>query len=223
MSKNMKGILGAQYGKVGPVVGRKFREENVYSAYQRNVANPRSDAQQTHRARFKVLSILAHDMACGAIYGFRTAAKGTNMSPRNLFQKTNFSHVTATNPTTTNVDYTNLAVSKGGLSTVSFDIPQFDIPAAVKVDWTEFGSPCHRTANDKVAIYVYCPNAKQGVLKNGLDIADQTASVQVPSAWNGMKVHVWGFVRNEGKADLDKDIPAGECSPSQYLGSGNIG
>ena len=223
MSKNMKGILGAQYGKVGPVVGRKFREENVYSAYQGNVVNPRSVAQQLHRARFRVLSTLAHDMACGAIFGFRVAAKGTNLSPRNLFQKVNWPHVSASSPTTTNVDYTSIEVSKGGLSSVSFDIPGFDIPSSVKVDWTEFGSPCHRTANDKVAIYIYCPDAKQGILKNGLDIADQTASVAVPRAWNGMKVHVWGFVRNDGAADLDKDIPAGECSPSKYLGSGNIG
>lgn len=222
MSKNMKGILGAQYGKIGPVVGRKFREENVYSAYQKNVNNPRSEAQTRHRARFRVLSTLSHDMACGAIFGFRTAAKGTNLSPRNLFQKTNWPAVSATGAGTVSVDYTGMTVSRGGLSSVLFDIPSFDIPNSVKVDFEEFGAPCQRTPNDRVFVYIYSPDAKQGILSGEVKIDEQTVTIEVPSTWNGMKVHVWGFVRNQGAADIAKDIPAGECSSSQYLGSGNI-
>ena len=218
----MKGILGAQYGKIGPVVGRKFREENVYSAYQKNVTNPRSEAQTRHRARFRVLSTLSHDMACGAIFGFRTAAKGTNLSPRNLFQKTNWPFVTATGAGAVMVDYVGLAVSRGGLSSVLFDIPSFDIPNSVNVDFSEFGAPCQRTDNDRVFVYVYCPDARQGILSAETKLDEQHVSMSVPSSWNGMKVHVWGFVRNQGAADIEQDIPAGECSPSQYLGSGNI-
>lgn len=222
MSKNMKGILGAQYGKIGPVVGRKFREENVYSAYQKNVFNPRSAAQVNHRLRFRALSILSHDMACGAIFGFRTAAKGTNLSPRNLFQKTNWPSVTATGTGSVNVDYSGIKVSKGGLSNVNFDIPAFDIPSSVVVDFQEFGAPCQRTENDRAYIYVYCPDAKQGILSAATALDEGKVTLPVPSLWNGMKVHVWGFVRNEGPENVVKNIAAGECSPSQYCGSGNI-
>lgn len=223
MSKNVKGVLGDQYGKVGPVVARKFREENVYSAYQKNVANPRTEAQIAHRKRFRAMSELAHNFACGAIFGFRTAAKGTNLSPRNLFQKTNWPYVTATGTGTVNVDYTTMAVSKGGLSNVHPDIPEFDIPSSVKVDFVETGSPCQRTKNDKVYIYVYCPDAKQGILSEPIDITAQTSSVKVPAHWNGMKVHVWIFCRNEGEEVPEFGIQAYECSPSTYVGSGNIG
>ena len=218
----MKGILGAQYGKIGPVVGRKFREENVYSAYQKNVFNPRSEAQRSHRARFRALSTLSHDMACGAIFGFRSAAKGTNLSPRNLFQKTNWPNVTATSSGLVNIDYTGMQVSKGSLSNVNFDMPSFDIPLKVKVDFGDYGSPCQRTRNDKVYVYVYCPDAKQGIMSLPTEFEDGTVSVDVPSLWNGMRVHVWGFVRNEGAANEALDIPAGECSSSRYLGSGAI-
>lgn len=222
MSKNMKGILGAQYGKIGPVVGRKFREENVYSAYQKNVFNPRSEAQMRHRNRFRVLSILSHDMACGAIFGFRTAAKGTNMSPRNLFQKTNWRCVTAVGAQTTSIDYTGIQVSKGGLSIVNFSQPSFDIPMSVVVDFDEFGAPCQRTANDRAFAYVYCPNAKQGILSEATNLGDGKVTVHVPSLWTGMDVHVWGFVRNEGPENVEKNIAAGECSPSFYCGAGVI-
>lgn len=222
MSKNLKGILGVQYGKIGPVVGRKFREENVYSAYQKNVSNPRSEAQTRHRARFRALSTLSHDMACGAIFGFRTAAKGTNLSPRNLFQKTNWHSVTATSAGATSIDYTGLAVSKGGLSVVNFTQPNFDTPLQVVVEFEEFGAPCQRTQNDRAFAYVYCPDAAQGILSEETDLGDGKVIVRVPSLWTGMRVHVWGFVRNQGPADVEKEIPAGECSPSFYCGSGSI-
>ena len=222
MSKNVKGVLGEQYGKVGPVVARKFREENVYSAYQKNVANPRTGAQMAHRARFKAMSELAHNIACGAIFGFRTAAKGTNLSPRNLFQKTNWPSVTATGTGSVVIDYIGMVVSKGGLSNVHPDTPQFDNPEEVKVVFSESGSPCQRTKNDKAYIYVYCPDAKQGILSAPIDIEEQTGSVKVPGYWNGMKVHVWIFCRNEGPEVPEFGIQAGECSPSTYCGSGSI-
>ena len=223
MSKNVKGVLGEQYGKVGPVVARKFREENVYSAYQKNVANPRTEAQETHRARFKAMSELAHNIACGAIFGFRTAAKGTNHSPRNLFQKTNWPFVTATGAGAISVDYIGLSVSKGGLSNVHPGVPLFDIPSQVKVDFQESGSPCQRTKNDKAYIYVYCPDVKKGILSEPIDIAEETGIVKVPQYWNGMKVHVWIFCRNEGPEVPEFGIQAFECSPSTYCGSGDIG
>lgn len=223
MSKNVKGILGEQYGKIGPVVGRKFRAENVYSAYQKNVSNPRSQAQQIHRTRFAALSILSHNMACGALFGFRVAAQGTNLSPRNLFQKTNWPSVTSSVPGRVNIDYSTIMVAKGGLSVVNFDVPTFDVPLTVSVLFEEYGAPCQRTANDRVFLYVYCPDANQGILSAATPLADGKVEIRVPQLWSGMKVHVWGFVRNEGPIDLVKDIPAGECSASQYIGTGNIG
>lgn len=219
----MKGILGDQYGKVGPVVGRKFREENVYSAYQKNVFNPRTEKQQVQRMKFKALSELAHNFACGAIFGFRTAAKGTNLSPRNLFQKTNWPCVEAASTDSLNVDYSRMMVSLGSLSNVSFGAPDFNTPDTVSVHYQNFGAACQRTKGDRVFIYVFCPDAEAGILSEGVDFDVTSVKVQTPTAWNGLKVHVWGFVRNQGDADIELGIPAGECSDSQYCGSGNIG
>lgn len=223
MSKNMKGILGDQYGKVGPVVGRKFREENVYSAYQKNVFNPRSEKQQIQRVKFKALSKLAHGFACGAIFGFRTAAKGTNLSPRNLFQKLNWPCVQAASTDSLNIDYSAMVVACGSLSNVDFGAPNFDIPNTVSIRYQISGAPCQRTKGDRVFIYVYCPDAGTGLLSEGVDFDVTSVKIETPVAWNGLKVHIWGFVRNQGEANLEFGIPAGECSDSVYCGSGNIG
>lgn len=223
MSKNIKGILGDQYGKVGPVVGRKFREENVYSAYQKNVFNPRTEAQQIQRMKFKALSELAHNFACGAIFGFRTAAKGTNLSPRNLFQKTNWPAITASSSDSLSVDYTGMMVSKGSLANVFFEGLNLDIPNTVSVPFSNAGAPCQRTTNDRAFIYIYCPDAKTGILSGEVKLDDGRIVVETPTSWNGLKVHVWGFTRNQGTDNVELGIPAGEASDSQYVGSGMIG
>lgn len=223
MSKNMKGVLGEQYGKVGPVVARKFREENVYSAYQKNVFNPNTDKQQLQRFKFKMLSELAHNFACGAIFGFRTAAKGSNLSPRNLFQKTNWPFITATTTESANIDYSGMSVAKGGLENVAFGAPNFDTPNTVKVTFVNNFIACQQTPNDRVYIFVYCPDAKTGVLSEGVARDDGEVSVETPAIWNGLKVHVYGFCRNEGQAVAEFGLAAGEASPSQYVGSGTIG
>lgn len=219
----MKGILGDQYGKVGPVVGRKFREENVYSAYQKNVFNPNTEKQKLQRMKFKALSQLAHNFACGAIFGFRTAAKGTNLSPRNLFQKTNWPMIEATALDSMHIDYSGMLVAKGALSNVNFESANFDTPGKVRVTFAEFGSPCQRTANDRVFVYVFCPDAKQGILSGEVKLNEGSVTIDVPSLWMGLRVHVYGFVRNQGAAVEEFGIPAGECSVSQYVGQGEIG
>ena len=219
----MKGILGDQYGKVGPVVGRKFREENVYSAYQKNVFNPNTEKQQLHRMKFKALSKLAHSYACGAIFGFRTAAKGTNLSPRNLFQKTNWDKIEATSTDSMRIDYSGILVSRGALSNVMFESANFDIPRHVKVTFALYGAPCQRTAGDRVFVYVYCPDAGQGLLSGEVKLDEGKVDMDVPALWTGLKVHVYGFVRNQGVAVEEFGIPAGECSDSLYIGQGEIG
>lgn len=223
MSKNMKGVLGEQYGKIGPVVARRFRTDNVYSAYQKKVSNPRTEPQEIQRMKFTALSRLAHNFACGAIFGFRTAAKGTNKSPRNLFQKTNWPAIIATSLDSLHIDYSSLAVSKGGLDNVAFNAPNFETPNSVKVTYINNFVACQQTENDLVYIYVYCPDAGTGILSEGVPRNEATITVETPANWNGLKVHVYGFCRNEGQAVEEFGIAAGEASPTQYIGYGNIG
>lgn len=220
----MKGVLGNQYGKVGPVVARKFRNENVYSAYQGNVANPRTSAQTRHRLHFSAMSQLAHKMACGARMGFVAAARGTNLSPRNIFQKVNWDCISVLGIDSINYDYTTLKVAKGGLAQVYSEGINFDTPMKVKVELRRSANACQCTPNDKAYVVVYCPDFGASVTSGAIDIdTAATAEVSVPESWNGLKVHVWCFMRNDGEANAEFGIAAGECSDSEYCGSGDIG
>lgn len=224
MSKNAKGVLGQQVGKVGPVVARKFRNLDVYSAYQPTVKNPRTQKQQTNRLRFATISRIAHGFGCAVRLGFGAAVRGTKESMRNRFMKLNISCVEASGSDSADVDYTGFVVAQGGLCTVHFNSPLFDTPNTVLVNFDEMNAnACQKTANDKVYIVVYSPDANLAVVGEGVARSEKSVVVHVPSNWNGTKVQVFGFVRNDGEANIEFDIAAGECSDSQYIGSGTIG
>lgn len=224
MSKNVKGVLGQQVGKVGPVVARKFRNLEVYSAYQPNVKNPRTQKQQLNRLRFSTISSIAHGFGCAVRLGFGAAVRGTKESMRNRFTKLNIANVTAIGTDSADVDYTAFVVAQGGLCPVYFNSPLFDTPNTVEVPFDDvMANACQKTANDKVYVVVYSPDANLAVIGEGVERKAQKVDVQVPSNWNGTKVQVYGFVRNDGEANIELDIAAGECSDSHYIGAGTIG
>lgn len=224
MSKNAKGILGQQVGKVGPVVARKFRNLYVYSAYQPNVKNPRTQKQQLNRLRFSTISKIAHGFGCAVRLGFAAAVRGTKESMRNRFSKLNIANLTPSGVDSVDVDYTAFVVAQGGLCPVYFNSPLFDTPQTVEVPFDDMMvNACQKTANDKVYVVVYNPDAKLAVISEGVERNAGKIDVVVPSNWNGSKVQVYGFVRNDGDANTEFDIAAGECSDSRYIGSGTIG
>ena len=224
MSKNVKGILGQQVGKVGPVVARKFRNLEVYSAYQPNVKNPRSQKQQDNRMRFATTSRLAHGFGCAVRLGFTAAVRGTKESPRNRFTRLNAGVVEILGQDSMNIDFTAMVVAQGGLCPVRFGTPEFDTPLEVTAPFDELqANACQKTANDKVYLVVFSPDDNLAIVSNGVARSEQKVTVKVPSRWNGVKVQVYGFVRNDGEANTEFNIAAGECSNSQYVGSGSIG
>lgn len=224
MSKNAKGVLGQQVGKVGPVVARKFRNLDVYSAYQPNVKNPRTSKQQLNRLRFATISRIAHGFGCAVRLGFGAAVRGTKESMRNRFTKLNIACVTTSGVDSADIDWTGFVIAQGGLCQVKFNSPMFDTPNSVEVQFDEMNAnACQKTANDKVYVVVYSPDANLAVVGEGVERSAQKVVVQVPSNWNGTKVQVYGFVRNDGEANTEFNIAAGECSGSQYIGSGSIG
>lgn len=224
MSKNVKGILGQQVGKVGPVVARKFRNLDVYSAYQPNVKNPRTLMQQANRLRFATISRIAHGFGCAVRLGFGAAVRGTKESMRNRFTKVNIPYVTVDGKDSVSVDYTAFVVAQGGLCPVHFDVPLFDTPSSVVVNFDEMNAnTCQKTANDKVYVVVFSQDANLAVVGEGVPRSEKSVTVEVPSNWNGTKVQVYGFVRNDGEANTEFNIAAGECSDSQYIGTGTIG
>ena len=232
MSKNASGYMGVQVGKLGPAVGFMWKGRNIYRAYNPFVKNPNTEKQQLHRALFKAMSALSTQFAVAINRGYKQKADNEHTTTRGLFIKANKGAVHANTVDSITIDYADLIVSSGSMNCPRFGTPQFDTPQQVDVSFNTDLIGC-ATNDDKIALFVYCPDAKAGIISplSGMNMAKRSTgsvSAVVPAYWSGMKVHVWGFAL----AGVDEPTYIENyggwmypqmASDSIYIGTGNIG
>ena len=215
------GILSDFRNKIGTVVGQRWRAgQYTTRAYVKDVRNPRTTKQQLQRAKFATLGRLASEYQVASELGFRPLLSSKPTTAVAEFVKRNSGAVHANTVDSVTVDYADLIIAAGGLTNVRFGTPQFDSPGQVDVSFTEnMGSGVHTALTDLVYLFIYCPDAKCGLLSDPVQRSERSISVNTPAYWNGMKVHVYGFTVG---ADSDKKY-TGRVSDSMYIGTGNIG
>lgn len=229
MAKYYAGILSPFRNKVGNVVGRKWRGIDVMSAYNKNVSNPRTNAQQSQRARLSACSSLARTLNLALMLGYTEFCKGKPQFPRAMFVKDNIKAVHAPTPDSVAIDYSDLIIARGNALAVLPGAPEFDQPLTVEFtsDASNIQALAGYAAGD-FSVYgvVYCPDYKQAIVSAPVSIGttgDAIMDIVVPGSWNGIKVHVYCFT----VANVDKyeslGITKGEASDSIYVGQGNIG
>ena len=215
-----KGILAPFKNRIGTVVGRRWRAGLwTMNSYQGEVKNPRTEAQQILRMRFAAAGRLASafvDCIDVSLYYFLRHHPTTQVGE---FIKRNMEHVTATSLDSMNIDYSGITLCDGPLPVVSFNAPNFDTPNSVKVAFNANLELNSADPDDKVLVFVYCPDAGAGVLSEAVARNAGSVTVKVPEMWNGLKVHLWGFVTS-GKTNRKRP---NNVSTSNYIGSGNIG
>lgn len=225
MSKNVKGYMGIQVGKLGPAVGKIFRGKQVYAAYNSIVNNPKTKRQLGVRKVFTAYVEMAKALYLTLLVGMKEAIKGTSRDVRNAFFHENYKRnvVTLTSGGELSVNYGDMIVSKGGLALVEFGNPDFDTAAQVTATFTTpepaAGDGIIYDEDDLVYLCVYQPDTKKSALSEGVKRSSEHITCEVPAAWSGLRVHVYGFV--VGKDDPDymyQNMP----SDSAYLGSGDI-
>jgi len=84
-----EGILGKINGRVGPVVGYKWKGLNTLRSYQPKPHNPKTTAQKIQRSKFKLLVALGRK--CLPFIRLSLAKAYANMSGYNAFVKINLS------------------------------------------------------------------------------------------------------------------------------------
>lgn len=222
MSKVSKGYMGDVIGKLGPAVGRMWKGKNVMASYQKNVANPRTTAQQIIRARFARIGRLATAMLTALRVGMENAAKTMVITESNLFVKTNWPNVTALTPDDVSVNYSALKLTPDNapLPEATFGAVDYGTGTHLHIECPLTGGADQpgANANDMVYLVAFCPDRNQAVLGSpSLRSADKV-SVNVPASWDGMEVHVYGFA-------LGAPVNTGmknKTSVTTYCGNGEV-
>lgn len=220
------GFLSPFKNKLGNGVGRRWRNLNIVAEYNGTPRNPRTTAQQTQRARFAALSSLARAFKSTLNDSLGGVCAGTKTFPRAKFMSLNDPAVTAANPTSVNISYGDIIVSRGPVAPASFGAPQFDTPQTVEVEFSldafvaEY--PTADPKNLKCRVCVFSSDAKLAVFGE-VKASLNTASVVVPTYWNGFKVYIFAYLRWDGDDMPEYGLYKGAVSDSVYIGSGNIG
>lgn len=212
------GYLSPIRKKLGNAVGRKWRTLDVLAVYQPFVSNPNTGAQQMVRARFGVAASLAMSFAAAVKLGFANICEGTKVPERSMFIKKNWNNIHADSPgSSIAVTYPDLVIAKGPLPEAVVGTPSCTDPLQIDATITDNTGAQGTSANDKVYMVAYSPEAQQSVMSDGRNTrAGETISLTVPATWNGHRVHVWAFTIGAGNNNM------GVISNSRYLGSVTI-
>lgn len=209
MAKLKESPVGVLIGKLGQVVGSKWKGIAVLRIKSASVSNPQTDKQLEQRIKFRVTMRFLQPMTQLIRIGWKNLAVGkTAFNAAMSYNVLNAIQGTYPNFT---VDYPNALVSKGNLPPALDQAAASTVPGTVLFSWTDNSDEVGAATTDTSVLVVYNPVKNQAVFFAGLtERADGTQAVTVPHSFSGDLVHCYlGFQAVDGF----------ELSNSKYAGA----
>ena len=193
MAKIVGNAFVGFHGKLGNMVGYSWKGVWCVRSRPVSVHNPRTEAQQRHRAMFAEQVRLAGRMSWAVNIGFAAVADEMHITPQNAFVKANQGAFSVDDGGLA-VDWNALEVSAGPVAPVALGVPQMDDDGVLTVAFDK--NPQHLRANnyDSVHLYVYCPALKTGYLAAPVYRKDRRVSVALPDYMAAHELHLYAFV-----------------------------
>jgi hypothetical protein len=198
MSKISSGILGGFSGKVGNVVGAKWKGIDTMKIKPSKVSNPKTPGQLDQRTRFSTTLGFLKPITDFLKVGFRHYAK--RMSAFNAAMSYNLQNAITGSYPNYSIDYSEALVSRGTLTPGADGAVSSTTAGTVTVTWSDNSGNGSALSSDKSMIIVYNPTRGEAVsLMTGPQRSVETASVTVPDDYTGETVYVYlTFINAEG-------------------------
>ncbi len=208
MAKFENGYMGGFSGKLGSAIGYMWNGRWCLRSRPAQVHNPRTEAQQEHRAAFREQVRLAARMRWVLLQSMTETARAAGMTAYNLFVSLN-QHAFSTEGGELKVDYQSLMLSLGPVAPVQASQVVATGGTRLEVDFER--NPLHQQcdAYDAVHLYVYSPSLGQGYLAAPVYRRQKKVSVLLPEQFEGTEVHIYLYVSDQ----------QGRCSQTAYGGS----
>lgn len=208
MGVAQQGVYGNWYQKTGNVVARQVKGRTIYSIYQPKVHNPKTDAQETVRMKFRLLSLIGarlrtalvelfanldgyeHGTWLSSFVGFNFKYDDSAASAQKLF--------TGAYPNISlNMQYLQVSPATGELP-ILMNASADPEGTNINVTWTNDSSAGTGSANtDKVSFVLV--NSSMRAQLAFIDDATrqaQTTVLRCPNAWSGQSCHTYAVVRS---------------------------
>lgn len=216
MGKLPIGILGPVSGKVGNVVGGRWKGVDYLRAMPASVNNPRTQAQLNQRGRFITMLRFLQAVLGFVRIGFKTYA--VKMSPYNAAMSYNIRHGVSGAFPDYSISYDDVLLARGNLRSVSGVSLSSPAPGEVQVAWDDNSSMHHAQSSDRLMVLIYHEAQNDAFYEFNAGVrSDAQLTLQLPNFLSGEQVHVWLALTN-----LPELIVAGDrnsISNSVYAGS----
>jgi hypothetical protein len=203
-----KGIIGGFSGKVGPVIGSSWRGKSYMRARPATVANPNTQGQLEHRAKFTAVIRFLSPVKALLRAGFIEMA--VDKTPFNAAMSWNYHHAVKGSYPDFTIDYPKVLVSQGSLAGAW--IPRVTASAGqVLFSWLNNADNMEVMDSDKVLVLIYDATQHKAVTVTDGNTRDSGSQlVAIPELFKGDTLHCYlAFQNSEATA----------ASTSQYLGS----
>ena len=99
------------------------------------------------------------------------------------------------------VDYERIRIAEGPAAPVRFTTASVDENNVLHVDFEKNSGMTRAKALDRVYVYVYNTDTREGILSHPAERRHGGVRMQLPEGWNERNVRMWGFVVDgEGRA-----------------------
>lgn len=217
MAKVFGGFTANFYGKIGNVIGRVRQGRTILSAYQPNVANPRTANQLFARRKFALLTQFFSSISSVLKITFRDLDGYKTGNPFSAAIGYNFKRTpsvfTGNTADTVALVFDYIRVSQGAVNVPW--TPQVSVDGTnISVTWSDNSGIGNADASDLISIVAYNPAKNDGFVATDIaNRSERSGEVSLPSLWSMDLVHVWLYAKRSTSF---------ECSDSVYLGAVNL-
>ena len=198
MARQIEGINGGFCGRVGTVIGYQWRGKWCMRSYPRRINDARTPQQLRQREWFKLAVRLASQLTGTLRVGLRERSQRLHMTEGNYFVSLN-KECFSLEEGRLRVDYGHLVVADGPMAPVAFGTPVLEVTErafAVSVDFTPNPLNLPAERDDEVRVTALCEETGEAVTASPSYRYEGHSTVLLPACWEGMTVHLYGFVNN---------------------------
>lgn len=205
-----KGILGGFSGKVGNVVGARWRGRNVMRSLPTRGNYTPTELQLLQRERFT--TVVEFISPIKGIVSMYFGKKQGDKSTYNLATSYHLKNALVELPDDTfSMDYPKVLISKG-------DLRDIDTPAAttaanqvVNLTWVDNSGQGNANPLDQLIVVFYAPDLNVFQTYEYISAReDESAQITLPAFLAGAEVHIWATFATESHKD---------AATSNYLGT----
>ena len=190
-------------GKIGDKIYSSWNGRPYVRQCPESVANPRTEAQQSHRNVFAEISRLSSAMKEGHKVGLHCQAEGDKLSTHCVFRKLNKDCIGPDG-----IDYPHVRISNGSVTNVYITAANVDVEGNVHVEFQSHFTLNDDNLDDEFYLYVFCPDQRVGRFARPVKRDDGAVSASIPVEWLGHALHLYAFMKDK----------KGRTSNTIYLG-----